>query len=312
MASRLVAGERLVRALGPGGELEPEQLPRKLRAELETALGKKPKSGDFPSGSARLVSFRLIRDLHQYLRERGSTLYLHELLEGSEIYLPEVVKPPRNPELVARLEKIKIQLANEEYKRITHNVTCQDSRHGGTLSDLGKQVRSVKALVITVFNFIVTVAAAFVCTYLGSQYIFAEWPQSPVEDASTGLAMEPAENEEPEGHAKAVPTPPLLVGFYPAQKPGPPPPGGERFHLEPMGSREVPEGRVEARDSVWACVSMDGAKLLWPLLLQGLTKKAGLSPSPHTPHPQSVAEILYFVKILPGFARKGSQRDPSL
>lgn len=162
----------------------------------------------------------------------GSTLYLHELLEGSEIYLPEVAKPPRvckgyicesgcwlswvyswyiqiyestfglknlsfkslnagvgepdivllvwqlgelkfkkkksfqstggrtgtwvflvlsplklvivtcflasweyhsshliflpqNPELVARLEKIKIHLANEEYKRITRNVTCQ-------------------------------------------------------------------------------------------------------------------------------------------------------------------------------------------
>ncbi|XP_015974685.1 transmembrane protein 199 isoform X2 [Rousettus aegyptiacus] len=157
MASFLVAGERLVRALGPGGELEPEQLPQKLRAELEAALGKKHKGGDHPSGPARLVSFRLIRDLHQYLRERDSTLYLHELLEGSEIYLPEVVKPPRNPELVARLEKIKIQLANEEYKRITRNVTCQDSRHGGILNDLGKQV-----------------AAAFVCTYLGSQYIFTE------------------------------------------------------------------------------------------------------------------------------------------
>eukprot|EP00070_Physeter_catodon_P048620 XP_028355514.1 transmembrane protein 199 isoform X5 [Physeter catodon] len=155
MASCLLAGERLVRALGPGGELEPEQLPGKLRAELEAVLGKKHKGGDRPAGPARLVSFRLIRELHQYLRERGSTLYLHELLEGSEIYLPEVVKPPRNPELVARLEKIKIQLANEEYKRITRNVTCQDSRHGGTLSDLGKQ-------------------AAFVCTYLGSQYIFTE------------------------------------------------------------------------------------------------------------------------------------------
>ncbi|XP_057570887.1 transmembrane protein 199 isoform X2 [Hippopotamus amphibius kiboko] len=139
MASCLLAGERLVRAVGPGGELEPEQLPGKLRAELEAALGKKHKGGNRPAGPARLVSFRLIRDLHQYLRERGSTLYLHELLEGSEIYLPEVVKPPRNPELVARLEKIKIQLANEEYKRITRNVTCQDSRHGGTLSDLGKQ-----------------------------------------------------------------------------------------------------------------------------------------------------------------------------
>ncbi|KAF6097743.1 transmembrane protein 199 [Phyllostomus discolor] len=103
-----------------------------------------------------------------------SKLYLHALLEGSEIYLPEVVKPPRNPELVARLEKIKIQLANEEYKQITRNVTCQDLRHGGILSDLGKEVRSVKALVITIFNFIVTVAAAFVCTYLGSQYVFTE------------------------------------------------------------------------------------------------------------------------------------------
>ncbi|KAM9596404.1 transmembrane protein 199 isoform 1-T1 [Trichechus inunguis] len=174
MASSLVAGERLVRALGAGGELEPEQLPRKLRVELEAALRKKHKSDDSPGDPRPLVSFGLIRDLHQHLRQRDSTLYLHELLEGSEIYLPEVVKPPRNPELVARLEKIKIQLANEEYKRITRNITCQDSRHGGTLSDLGKEVRSVKALVITIFNFIVTVVAAFVCTYLGSQYIFTE------------------------------------------------------------------------------------------------------------------------------------------
>ncbi|XP_004635480.1 transmembrane protein 199 [Octodon degus] len=174
MASSLVVGDRLLRALGPGGELESEKLPQKLRAELEAALGKKHTNGGSPGSSRRLVSFRVIRDLHQHLRERGSTLYLHELLEGSEIYLPEVVKPPRNPELVARLEKIKIHLANEEYKRITRNVTCQDSLHGGTLSDLGKQVRSVKALVITIFNFIVTVAAAFVCTYLGSQYLFTE------------------------------------------------------------------------------------------------------------------------------------------
>lgn len=37
--------------------------------------------------------------MHHYVCKNlfflGSTLYLHELLEGSEIYLPEVVKPPR-------------------------------------------------------------------------------------------------------------------------------------------------------------------------------------------------------------------------
>lgn len=74
MASSLVVGERLVRALRPGGELESEKLPRKLRAELEAALGKKHTNADGPDGPRRLVSFRLIRELHQHLRERGETI----------------------------------------------------------------------------------------------------------------------------------------------------------------------------------------------------------------------------------------------
>ena len=80
---------------------------------------------------------------------------------------------PQNPELVARLEQIKAKLANEEYRRMTRNVTGQDMNHG-TLAEFGRQVRSVKAVVITIFNFFVTVVAAFACTYLGSQYVFVE------------------------------------------------------------------------------------------------------------------------------------------
>ncbi|XP_043820403.1 transmembrane protein 199 [Dromiciops gliroides] len=175
MASSVRAGERLRRALGPGGELEAARLPGELRARLEAALKKKKKASGAEGEDLRpLVPFRLLRELHEHLREQGSPLFLHELLEGSEIHLPEVVRPPRNPELVARLERIKVQLANEEYKRITRNVSGQASRKNGTLADFGRQVRSVKAVVITIFNFIVTVAAAFACTYLGSQYIFSE------------------------------------------------------------------------------------------------------------------------------------------
>ncbi|KFQ67170.1 Transmembrane protein 199, partial [Phaethon lepturus] len=79
---------------------------------------------------------------------------------------------PQNPELVARLERIKAKLANEEYRRMTRNITGQEMN--GTLAEFGRQVRSVKAVVITIFNFIVTVVAAFACAYLGSQYIFME------------------------------------------------------------------------------------------------------------------------------------------
>ncbi|NXD04672.1 TM199 protein, partial [Certhia familiaris] len=102
----------------------------------------------------------------------GSPLHLHELLEGCEIHLPELPVPPRNPELVARLERIKAKLAHEEYKRMTRNITGQLLKSAPL--PLCAPVRSVKAVVITIFNFIVTVVAAFACTYLGSQYVFAE------------------------------------------------------------------------------------------------------------------------------------------
>ncbi|KAM6338348.1 transmembrane protein 199 isoform 2-T2 [Alca torda] len=158
MASEVQAGWRLRQAV-EGGELA--GLPDGLRAELEAAL----------ASQGALVPFSLLRRLHTALREAGSPLYLHELLEGSEIHLREVPVPPRNPELVARLERIKAKLANEEYQRMTRNITGQMN---GTLAEFGRQVRSVKAVVITIFNFIVTVVAAFACTYLGSQYVFAE------------------------------------------------------------------------------------------------------------------------------------------
>ncbi|XP_053941157.1 transmembrane protein 199 isoform X3 [Cuculus canorus] len=89
-----------------------------------------------------LVPFSLLRELHAALREAGSPLYLFQLLEGSEIHLPPVPVPPRDT--------------------------------NGPLTEFGRQVRSVKAVVITVFNFILTVVASFACTYLGSQYVFAE------------------------------------------------------------------------------------------------------------------------------------------
>ncbi|XP_033027486.1 transmembrane protein 199 [Lacerta agilis] len=161
MATSLKAGPAL-RGLLRGSE--EQRLPEELRAELEAALAEEEPR----------LSFHLVRKLHRALREAGSQVYLHELLEGSEIFLPEEKKPPRNPELVARLEKIKAKLANEEYKKITRNINCQELNRYGTLADLGRQVRSTKALVVAVVNFLVTVGATFACTYLGSQYIFVE------------------------------------------------------------------------------------------------------------------------------------------
>ncbi|XP_040901678.1 transmembrane protein 199 [Toxotes jaculatrix] len=165
MASSFVVGDQFRNKVTELLQKTDASLPQRLRLELEEIL-EKPEPAT--------LSFSTARKLKTYLQDTGHPFYLHELLEDSSLHLPEFVKPPRNPELVARLERIKNKLANEEYNRITRNVNTQEITRSGTLADFGRQVRSVKAVVVTIFNFLVTVVAAFACSYMGSQYLFTE------------------------------------------------------------------------------------------------------------------------------------------
>ncbi|KAF0030269.1 hypothetical protein F2P81_017000 [Scophthalmus maximus] len=177
MASSFVVGDRFrAKVTQLLGETD-SPLPQRLRGELREIL-EKPEPATLPFSTARKLKQHLqdqsnVTSEHCMFEYRHP-FYLHELLEDSSLHLPEFVKPPKNPELVARLEKIKIKLANEEYSRITRNVNTQEKNQIGTLADFGRQVRSVKAIVLTVFNFLVTVVAAFACSYMGSQYLFTE------------------------------------------------------------------------------------------------------------------------------------------
>lgn len=165
MASAFVVGDKFRNKVTELLGRTDASLPQRLREELEEVL-EKPEPKTLP--------FKTARALKKYLQDNGHPFYLHELLEDSSLHLPEVIKPPRNPELVARLEKIKAKLANEEYNRITRNVNTQEINRNGTLAEFGMQVRSVKAVMVTIFNFLVTVIATFACSYMGSQYLFTD------------------------------------------------------------------------------------------------------------------------------------------
>lgn len=165
MASSFVVGDKFREKITDILDNTESPVPAELREELQLILGK---------AQPPILSFRTARKLKKYLQDNGHPVYLHELLENSSLHLPEFVKPPRNPVLVARLEKIKAKLANEEYNRITRNVNSQEVNQTGTLADFGREVRSAKAAVVTVLNFLVTIAATFACSYIGSQYLFDE------------------------------------------------------------------------------------------------------------------------------------------
>jgi hypothetical protein len=49
--------------------------------------------------------------------------HFHELMADSVMILPEPKFPPRNPELEARIQKLKVQQAERDYKRMTQNVS---------------------------------------------------------------------------------------------------------------------------------------------------------------------------------------------
>ncbi|XP_064830460.1 transmembrane protein 199-like [Oncorhynchus masou masou] len=165
MASSFVIGNTFRERVRDLLEKDEASVPTELQKELEDILQREQPS---------TLSFRTARKFHKCLLDNGQPFYLNELLEDSSLHLPEVETPPRNPVLVARLERIRAKLANEEYNRMTRNVNTQQMNRRETLADFGKEVRSAKAAVVTVLNFLVTVVATFACSYLGSQYLFTE------------------------------------------------------------------------------------------------------------------------------------------
>ena len=49
--------------------------------------------------------------------------HFHQLMAESVMILPEPQFPPRNPDLEARIQKLKVQQAERDYKRMTQNVS---------------------------------------------------------------------------------------------------------------------------------------------------------------------------------------------
>ena len=44
--------------------------------------------------------------------------YLHELLRGSSLHIPELPKPTRNPELEARCQRLRLEQQEKEYQKM--------------------------------------------------------------------------------------------------------------------------------------------------------------------------------------------------
>lgn len=133
--------------------------------KTDEGLGRELKSYE----SEEKIPFRLVKLLHDALARTGDTdYYLHELMEGSDLVLPENIPEPRNAELEARCQKLRAQMENRQYKDMVKNV--DRSQHDYFTA--GKDVKEMNRQLVSVFNFLITVGGAFAFGYKATEYTF--------------------------------------------------------------------------------------------------------------------------------------------
>lgn len=110
-----------------------------------------------------------VRWLHDYIvninKISETKVYLHELFEGSEVFLPENEEHSRDAELEKRCCKLRAQQENILYNAMTKHIDAVRKRHPE--DSIAYQVREMDKYLIVVFQFLMSVAAGFAFGFLG-------------------------------------------------------------------------------------------------------------------------------------------------
>ncbi|KAF7993362.1 hypothetical protein HCN44_007865 [Aphidius gifuensis] len=106
--------------------------------------------------------------LKNYRDKSNDKVYLHELLSGGRLILPEPKVTPRNPILEARVQKLQAQQDARDYEAMTKGV---DSHRKNLPEDtLAYQMKEINRHLIAVAQFIFSVIAGFLFGYIGIEY----------------------------------------------------------------------------------------------------------------------------------------------
>lgn len=114
-----------------------------------------------------------LRWLNKYMKEHRKAatvkVYLHELLDDSDVILPTPRETPRNPELEARVQKLTAQQNAREYQAMTKSI---DSVRKFLPEDsIAYQMKQINKQLIAVAQFIFSVIAGFAFGFIGVELI---------------------------------------------------------------------------------------------------------------------------------------------
>lgn len=122
------------------------------------------------------LSLNDLKWLHQALnrlrKDDPDIPYLHELMQDSELVLPENEILERNPELEARCQKLRKAQEAKEYEAMTRNV--DNVRTHMPQDTISFQMKQINRQLIAVAQFIFSVAAGFAFGFIGIELIIGQ------------------------------------------------------------------------------------------------------------------------------------------
>ncbi|ODM92093.1 Transmembrane protein [Orchesella cincta] len=101
-------------------------------------------------------------------------VFLHELLQGSELSIPGLEVPKRNPQLEKRIAELRSKLEEKEYQRMTRNVDTSSPYKHIKEDSVAYQMKQMNSGIVAVFQFVISLAAAFLFGFSGIQIFYGE------------------------------------------------------------------------------------------------------------------------------------------
>lgn len=103
---------------------------------------------------------------HTKIREDCRPERIHELLTESQIVLPKYEPPPRNPELEERIQRLRFEQENREYKNMTKSVDATYMKENLGLGEIGKDIRTVNQHIISGMQYLLSVVGTFFAIFI--------------------------------------------------------------------------------------------------------------------------------------------------
>lgn len=116
-----------------------------------------------------LADIKWLQDHFVISHDNGRLNSFHDLMIGCDVKLPEPEVQPRNQELEARIQRLKAEQADREYKAMTKNVDT--TRVHEPEETISYQIKEMNKQLIAVAQFIISVLAGFAFGFIGIELI---------------------------------------------------------------------------------------------------------------------------------------------